>query len=37
MANLKIGWLGAGAAVTAIVVVAVLGYARFVRDIRAAR
>lgn len=37
MANLKIGWLGAGAVVTAIVVVAVLGYARFVRDIRAAR
>jgi len=37
MANLKIGWLGAGAMVTAIVVVAVLGCTRFVRDIRAAR
>ncbi|MEJ2738040.1 MAG: alpha/beta hydrolase [Anaerolineae bacterium] len=37
MANLKIGWLAAGAAVIAVVVFAVLGYARFQRDMRAAR
>ena len=37
MGNLKIGWLAAGALAIAIVVVAVLVYARFRRDIRAAR
>jgi pimeloyl-ACP methyl ester carboxylesterase len=37
MGNLKLGWLAAGAVVVAILIVAVLGYARFVRDIRAAR
>jgi pimeloyl-ACP methyl ester carboxylesterase len=37
MANLKTGWLAVGAAVIAVVVSAVLGYARFQRDMRAAR
>ena len=37
MTNLKIGWLAAGAAVIAVVVFAVLVYARFQRDMRAAR
>ena len=37
MANLKIGWLTTGDVVAAIILVAVLGYARFVRDMRAAR
>jgi 2-hydroxy-6-oxonona-2,4-dienedioate hydrolase len=33
----KIGWLAAGIVVVTVVVFAVLGYARFVRDMRAAR
>ena len=37
MENLKIGWLATGALAIAIVVVAVLVYARFRRDIRAAQ
>jgi pimeloyl-ACP methyl ester carboxylesterase len=37
MANLKIGWLAAGAVAVAVIVVAVLVYTRFVRDMRAAR
>jgi pimeloyl-ACP methyl ester carboxylesterase len=37
MGTLKIGWLLAGALAIAVVVVAVLVYARFRRDIRAAR
>lgn len=37
MGNLKIGWLAAGALAIAIVVVAVLLYERFRRDIRAAK
>ena len=37
MGTLKIGWLLAGALAIAVVVVAVLVYARFRRDMRAAR
>ena len=37
MANLKIGWLAAGVLAIAFVVVAVLVYARYRRDIHSAR